>query len=254
MIENTIVEKLHQIAEQHHVKLLYACETGSRGWGFASPDSDYDIRFIYAHPQKKYLSISDFKDTIELMTTEEGGEVLDFSGWDIRKVLQHIKRSNATMFEWLQSPIEYFNAYQLKQDLWTLAQPYFAPQTAINHYLGIMHSTQKTSIVDNHIKIKKYFYILRPLLAAMWAAKYQTPPPIQFKHLLPLVDDEVVLQKINQLLIEKETADEGFVIPIIPEIQAFVQVKQQECRIAASQMSLPVVNAEPLNKYFRQML
>ena len=79
----------------------------------------------------------------------------------------------------------------------------------------------------------------------MWAAKYQTPPPIQFKHLLPLVDDEVVLQKINQLLLEKETAVEGFVIPIIPEIQAFVQAKQQDCRIAASQMNLPVVNAEP---------
>lgn len=130
----------------------------------------------------------------------------------------------------------------------------FSATTAINHYLGIMHNTQKTSIVDDHIKIKKYFYILRPLLATMWATKYQTPPPIQFKHLLPLVDDEVVLQKISQLFIEKETADEGFVIPIIPEIQAFVQVKQQECRIAASQMSLPVVNAEPLNKYFRQML
>lgn len=253
MIENTITQRLHEITHSKEVRLLYGCETGSRGWGFASPDSDYDIRFIYVHKQKKYLSISEFKDTIEVMENAEG-EVLDFSGWDIRKVLQHIKRSNATMFEWLQSPIVYFDAYQLKQDLWTLAQPYFAPKAAINHYLGIMHNTQKMAIADEHIKIKKYFYILRPLLAAMWAAKYQTPPPIEFKNMLHLVTDNAVLGKINGLLIDKETANEGFVIPVIPEIQAFVHENHQHCRFEASKMDMPTVNEAPLNKYFRQMI
>lgn len=253
MIENTITQRLHEITHSKEVRLLYGCETGSRGWGFASPDSDYDIRFIYVHKQKKYLSISEFKDTIEVMENAEG-EVLDFSGWDIRKVLQHIKRSNATMFEWLQSPIVYFDAYQLKQDLWTLAQPYFAPKAAINHYLGIMHNTQKMAIADEHIKIKKYFYILRPLLAAMWAAKYQTPPPIEFKNMLHLVTDNAVLGKINGLLIDKETANEGFVIPVIPEIQAFVHENHQLCRFEASKMDMPTVNEAPLNKYFRQMI
>lgn len=54
-----ILKRLTEIEQLEHVKILYAVESGSRAWGFASTNSDYDIRFIYMHPLEWYLSLVD---------------------------------------------------------------------------------------------------------------------------------------------------------------------------------------------------
>ena len=90
-----ILEKLDAIEAEHGVQILYACESGSRGWGIASQDSDYDVRFIYCHRRDWYLAVGEPRDVIELPIND----VLDINGWDLRKALQLMRKSNPTLLE-----------------------------------------------------------------------------------------------------------------------------------------------------------
>ena len=104
-IEELVLLKLKEIEEAEHIKILHAIESGSRAWGFASPDSDYDVRFIYVRPQQYYLELQPKQDFIEWILDE----TLDINGWDLSKTLRHFHKSNATLFEWANSPIVYHN-------------------------------------------------------------------------------------------------------------------------------------------------
>lgn len=93
-IKAKIMQKLSETEAHYNVKIPLAIESGSRGWGFASPDSDYDCRFVYVHERDWYLSVLDKSDIIEYAADP----IYDVNGWDIKKVLQHIMKSNAVMF------------------------------------------------------------------------------------------------------------------------------------------------------------
>ena len=93
-IENVIKTKLSNLEDTHGIRILFACESGSRGWGFPSLDSDYDVRFIYANSEDWYLSIDEKRDVIELPVNSD----LDINGWDLRKALRLLKKGNATLF------------------------------------------------------------------------------------------------------------------------------------------------------------
>ena len=87
------------------MRVLLAVESGSRAWGFASPNSDYDARFIYSSAPDWYLSIDleDKHDVIEYPIVDE----IDLNGWDVRKALRLFARSNPAFVEWIQSPTIY---------------------------------------------------------------------------------------------------------------------------------------------------
>lgn len=121
MIE-TIKEKLRELEQQHHIKILYACESGSRAWGFPSPDSDFDVRFIYARRINDYLNIAEAKEVIDLPVNE----VLDIGGWDLKKALKLFLKSNGPLYEWLQSPVVYVDDCGFAQELRELASKYFS--------------------------------------------------------------------------------------------------------------------------------
>src|SRR5450755_2879949 len=91
----TIKQKLYELETNQNIRILYACESGSRAWGFPSPDSDFDVRFIYARTTNDYLSIHEIKDVIDLPVNE----VLDIGGWDIKKALKLFLKSNAPLYE-----------------------------------------------------------------------------------------------------------------------------------------------------------
>lgn len=109
-ITKVITEKLNEIEEKENVKILHAVESGSRAWGFASPDSDYDVRFIYVRKKEDYLTLCEKSDVIEWQLDE----TLDINGWDLKKALQLFHKSNATLFEWSNSPIVYRISKSLK--------------------------------------------------------------------------------------------------------------------------------------------
>lgn len=249
-----ILTHLQAIAREKNLRILYACETGSRGWGFASPDSDWDVRFIYAHPRDAYLAVNEPQDTLTRIL-DDGGDVLDFNAWDLRKTLHHLRKSNATPFEWLQSPIVYMEEPGFRDALWALSPQYFIPRTAVHHYLGICHNAIKTGIDEGQIRIKKYFYILRPLLAAMWAADRQTVPPMEFAKLLPQIENRApLMDAVRRLLAEKELAVEGQMIPLVPVIQDFIFAEMERCKAVAAEFEGSNSDTEPLNRFFRAQL
>jgi predicted nucleotidyltransferase len=150
MIEEDIASKLKEAEAEHSVKILYACESGSRAWGFASPDSDYDVRFIYAHQKDWYLNILPKRDVIEYPVTP----VYDYSGWDLRKTLFLMNKSNPVLFEWLHSPIVYYKDEYAFNVINKLAKEYFSPISSTYHYLHMANGNYRQYLQADEVRTK----------------------------------------------------------------------------------------------------
>src|SRR4030065_2466253 len=130
-MEETIRAHLGQIEADENVKVVYACESGSRAWGFPSADSDYDVRFLYVRPVEWYLSIDEKRDVIERLVSEG----LDINGWDLKKALGLFRKSNPPLLEWLGSPIVYLEKYSGAAKMRQRAPEYYSPTAYLYHYL-----------------------------------------------------------------------------------------------------------------------
>lgn len=162
-IKKEIEEKLSEIEEKEEVRILYAVESGSRAWGFASPDSDYDVRFIYVRDRESYLRLEEMRDVIEWQMDD----VFDINGWDLKKTLIQFHRGNATLFEWSNSPVVYKTTKDWEQ-IYEMAKCCFSPKAAAYHYYGTARSTCEKYLQEEQVKYKKYLYALRPLLACQY--------------------------------------------------------------------------------------
>ncbi len=207
-MQKQISEKLFLFEEQEQVKILHAVESGSRAWGFASPDSDYDVRCIYVRPLENYLQLNPIRDVIEFQLDE----VLDINGWDFQKMLKLLYKSNPTIFEWANSPIVY-RTTEFFQKLKPMIFSYFSPKTSIYHYLNMAKATYHAYCEKEQVKFKKYFYVLRPLLACYWILEKQTPPPMLFSDLLELEQVKEIRPLIHTLLEMKALSSETRFIP-----------------------------------------
>lgn len=217
-IENLINVKLDEIEEQENVKILHAVESGSRAWGFASPDSDYDVRFIYIRPMEYYLGLQKKKDFIDW----ELNEILDINGWDVSKALQHFHKSNATLFEWSNSPIIYRTTDEWERVKRT-ASEYFCCKSAMYHYYGTANKNYYEFLLEGRVKYKKYFYVLRPILACKWIEKRQCPPPVLFDRLVQEMLEEDMRPVVEGLLQQKTKMIEAEKGPRIDELNAYIQ-------------------------------
>lgn len=215
-----INEKLDEIERKEGVRILHAVESGSRAWGFASPDSDYDVRFVYVRPKDDYLRLDEPRDVIEWQLDE----VLDINGWDLKKALKQFARGNATLFEWSESPIVYRTT-----DEWArikeVSKQYFSEKAAVYHYYGTANSTLQGYLLGDTVRYKKYFYALRPLLAARYIEKYHTAPPVLFDDLLKMDLPEYLRQAIDELLEVKKRTTEGEENPQMPAIREFIEIE-----------------------------
>ncbi|NHN24554.1 nucleotidyltransferase domain-containing protein [Flavobacterium jejuense] len=216
-MKDKILEKLKEIELQKGVELLYAVESGSRAWGFASPDSDYDIRFIYKHDLDYYLSLWEQPDTIEFMTADD----LDGSGWDLRKTVRLLAKSNASLLEWIFSPVVYYENEAFMQQLRTLAKDCFSPVACLHHYLG---TTKNFMAVceQEEVKLKSYFYALRTALAGKWIIENNTFPPVAFMELLPIAPQNIK-DKVKELMEIKANQNETYLHPKEALITNFLQ-------------------------------
>lgn len=214
-----IIEELYKIENENHVRILYAVESGSRAWGFASVDSDYDVRFIYIHRVEWYLSIREKRDVIECPVTD----FLDISGWDIRKVLRLFMKSNPPLLEWLQSPIVYVEKYSFAASLHRMVKQYFSPLSCMYHYLHMAKGNYREYLKGDMVKTKKYFYVLRPVLACKWIENNKTVPPVEFEKLLySQVEDEGIRREIEKLLTRKREGEELDYEPAIPILNEYL--------------------------------
>ncbi len=254
--ETIIKARLASIAEEYQIKIIYACESGSRAWGFPSPDSDYDVRFIYVHPIEWYLRLSEERDVIDLPLEDTPVGLLDLGGWDLRKTLRLLSKSNPAIWEWLQSPVCYHITppFNLRDDSHIL-DSFYSPITACHHYLSICRNTMDQSFDAETIKIKKYFYRVRPLLAALWIERYQTFPPMELALLLPVIDDQTDIQKcILDLQIRKLHIDEQVPIPRIAMLDDFLVRELARLQDAAKILPVGTGDRVSLDHLFQQCL
>lgn len=215
-----VQQTLHEVEQKFQVKVLYACESGSRGWGFASPDSDYDVRFLYVHRPEWYLKVEPQRDVIELPIDS----TLDVCGWEWRKALGLLKRANPTLIEWLDSPIVYLEQPQYADSLREAAKHYFSPLRACWHYHSMARKNFRGYLKGESVRLKKYFYVLRPLLAVQWISAGKGAPPMRFDRLVEgTVSDPALLQAISSLLAAKQRAGEAQYGPRIDVIHDFIE-------------------------------
>ncbi|WP_210366070.1 nucleotidyltransferase domain-containing protein [Bacillus sp. REN3] len=225
-----IIETLKNIEEEYRVKILYACESGSRAWGFPSKDSDYDVRFIYVYRKRDYLSIDPIgigskRDVIELPIDE----LLDVSGWELTKTLRLFRKSNPPLLEWMRSSIVYYQVFSTIERMQKLSRDAFAPHSCIHHYLNMAAGNYREFLQGEEVKIKKYFYVLRPVLAAVWIQKHNEFPPLEFPVLLEeLIPRGQLKEQITTLLNRKLAGDELDVEPQIHVINEFLE-KEMRC-------------------------
>lgn len=241
-----VMAHLRAIEAQHQVTILFACESGSRGWGFASPDSDYDVRFIYVNRLPWYLTVAPGRDVIELPISGD----LDINGWDLRKALGLMRESNPTLLEWLRSPIVYREEAETMTRFRSLAEQVFSNAKGWHHYASMARKNFREHLQADEVRYKKYLYVLRPLLAARWIRTQSGVPPMRFaelaQHTLDPVADAELIAEINALLAVKMRAGESATSPRWPGIHAFIEAELAR-NAAEPVQALPAAGQAPLD-------
>ena len=218
MNEN-ILAQLAEVEKAESVRILYACESGSRAWGFPSVDSDFDVRFIYVHSTDWYLSVMPGRDVIERPLTDN----IDLAGWDLKKALVLFRKSNPPLLEWLGSPIVYRETGALAGNLRALAAKHYSSIVCSYHYLHMAQRNHADFLKGQTVPLKKYLYVLRPVLAILWLELNWGPVPTEFGVLverLPLPDD--LKRDIAKLVAAKRAGEELGIGPRIPSISDFL--------------------------------
>ena len=270
-ITQAIKEKLSQIEQRENIRILYACESGSRAWGFASPDSDYDVRFIFVRPVENYLRVKELPDFIDA----ELNEVYDINGWDLKKFFKQLYKSNPVLFEWANSPIVYKTTPEW-ESVKAIMKEYVLQVAMIHHYRGMGRRNCKEAISANEkaklsrnpsskdlgrtirgsageIVLKKYLYVLRPVLACVWIMQKHTVPPTEFSKLVDEVLPDELKTSVEELLVVKKSSGEKDKGSRIPQIDSFIESKLNEATVY-SVVAEEQENYEKLDKLFLEIV
>ena len=249
-MEALIREKLKEIEQREGCRILLAVESGSRAWGFASPDSDYDVRFIYVRPKESYLRLDRVRDVIEVPINE----MLDINGWDVDKTLKLLHKSNPTVFEWFSSPIIYQTS-DFAERFKSVMRKYFSSKSGLWHYLHMAEGNYREYLRGDMVKAKKYFYVLRPILACRWILEKGTPPPMVFAELMESQLEESLKDTVRRLLDLKMNAPEVKMIPRIDVLNEYLDRSIIEVKEMIEHMPKEQANEwEELNELFLSVL
>jgi predicted nucleotidyltransferase len=223
-VRSEIMTRLAATEREHGVRILLAVESGSRAWGFASPNSDYDVRFIYARPADWYLAVDleERRDVIEYPIVDD----IDLNGWDIRKALRLFWKSNPAFVEWINSPINYIETGAFAAGARTLLPSIYSVEHGIHHYRSMAKTNYRGYLRADMVPLKKYFYVLRPLLSVKWLERYGTAAPIEFHKLLHLLDGQPqLLRDIDLLLEKKRTAPEMGLSTPVASLNSYIEAE-----------------------------
>jgi len=252
-VREEILSRLARAENEHDVRILLAVESGSRAWGFASPNSDYDARFIYVNRPEWYLSVGleEKRDVIEYPIVDE----LDINGWDLRKALRLFWKSNPAFMEWIQSPLVYLQRGAFLDGSRALMNTVYSVESGMYHYRSMAKTNYRGYLQQEQVPLKKYFYVLRPLLAVRWMERFGTPAPIEFGKLVAMVEsDRPLVQAIDALLEQKRMSPELGLSPQVPAIHDFI-VKELERLEGVVPARFERREVEPaLSTLFRQVL
>ncbi len=216
-----IEARLARVASEVGVRLLMAVESGSRAWGFPSPDSDYDVRFLYIRSRREYLSLKPVRDVVERPIVDE----IDLNGWDIRKALGLMLKHNAILSEWIESPIRYITDDPVVDRLADLASRHFNPRGYALHYASLGRSSvDRWFGPGGEVAVKRYFYALRPALSVR-ALRLDPSrrPPMSMVPLMQAADlDRVLVDQVDELIARKAKTNEAGSTIRLPDIERLV--------------------------------
>ncbi|MFZ6753874.1 DNA polymerase beta superfamily protein [Undibacterium sp. Dicai25W] len=252
-VREEILRRIRRAEDEHNVRILLAVESGSRAWGFESPNSDFDVRFIYVNTKDWYLSVGleEQRDVIEYPIVDE----IDLNGWDIRKALRLFRKSNPAFVEWIQSPVIYAENNSFAGDVRKLLPEIYSCENGIYHYKSMAKTNFRGYLKSELVPLKKYFYVLRPLLAVRWLERYGTAAPIEFSKLLHLIANEhALLADINALLEQKRKAPELGLASPVQSINRFVESELERLDALAIAPVRYSNTTSLLNVIFRQSL
>ena len=246
IVQEIIPAKLQEMEARENIRVIHCIESGSRAWGFASPDSDYDVRFIYVRPIDYYLRLDKTRDVIEWQLDD----TLDINGWDLQKALRLLHNSNPTLFEWNNSPIVYKTTPEWAE-ISAIIGRFFQKKAGLHHYLSTAKTNYREYLKGDMVRLKKYFYVLRPILACRWILEKQTPPPMLFSELADACLDEALVNPVTDLLrLKMETPEMGLGprIDVINDyLDASIEEVDQLIRLLPSDES---VTWDELNRLF----
>lgn len=217
-IEQIIKAKLQEIEEKCNVKVLYAIESGSRAWGFASEDSDYDVRFIYARKTEDYLKLEKTRDVIEY----ELNDIYDINGWDVKKFLTLLHDSNPVIFEWSQSPIVYKISSSWEK-ISAIINDFAIFKKLIHHYLSMSKRNYHEFFKTEEVVYKKYLYVLRPILCCQWILEKKSVPPILFDDLVSALFPKELHSSLDKLLEMKKASSEKTKGKRFSDLDSFIE-------------------------------
>ena len=205
---DSIRAHLKRLADAHDIEILLAVETGSRAWGFPSPDSDYDVRLIYVHRPEWYLTVGHPKDSLEAMLDDR---LIDVTGWELRKTLRLLAKSNPALLDRLQSPIVYRHRPGFVEEMQSLAEGAYSRVAALNHYLSMGEKMYREQLAGGaDYRLKAFFYVLRCAALCRWIMDRNTIPPIAFRRAVELTLPPPLRPRLKELLDLKGSVNETY--------------------------------------------
>ena len=236
---------LESIKRSQDITIPWAIESGSRAWGFPSPDSDYDCRFIYVRRPERYLTLWPDRDVIKTPLERE----LDVNGWDLGKAIKLMLKGNAVVIEWLLSPIIYKGDALFRDEFIDFANRFSVRTLIARHYLHLGERVRRTYLTNSdEAPSKKLFYALRPAAALRWMRRHPNAPiaPMHFPTLVAESDLPPALSEIiSDLLAQKALTRELGTAPIPALIDAFIT---QEIDLARDQFETELAPIPPSAK------
>ncbi|MGC3988788.1 MAG: nucleotidyltransferase domain-containing protein [Chthoniobacteraceae bacterium] len=248
-LHQRVGHELARLEQARAVRVLFACESGSRAWGFASRDSDYDVRFLYVHRRDWYLSVENHRDVIELPLSDE----LDISGWELRKALRLLRKSNPPLLEWLKSPIVYRHDPVFTAEFEALSAEFYSPQRCFAHYLHMAFGNWRNYLRGREaVSLKKYLYVFRPLLACRWIERQLGQVPMLFAELVHgVLEESAVRVALDDLVARKQAGEELAVAPPVEVLSHFIEVELLRLD-ALNEPEDATGDVEALNRFFRR--
>lgn len=232
-MKQMIVRKLQNLEKMHSIKIFFAVESGSRAWGFASKNSDYDVRFLYYHRPEWYFSLKKQTDAIVRM---EDDNLFDFAGWELKKTLTLLLKGNMSLYEWMHSPVVYLQTPEY-DSFSQLAKEFYDPKALLFSYVSLAENNYKTLIKQHKIKKKKYLYILRTLAACRWIERKKTPPPIVMNELKQVLHENTQIETaLTELIETKKTGKETDTITPLTLVNTWIEKELTYYQKLAEQM------------------
>lgn len=256
-LKDHILEILKQIEKEYDVKILYACEAGSRTWGISSEESDYDVRFIYIHKTDWYLSIDQKRDVLEIPKHDKVAipvnPLVDMSGWELTKALRLFRKSNPGLLEWLHSNIIYFQVFSFLKKINQLEPAIFSPIPCMYHYVKMAKGNFKV-IQEKGPHIKTYINVIRPLLMAKSIKKHNKMVSLDLNELAyEVLTDNDLKQSIEQLIKLKSSGQKH--IQKQAALDLYIEKEIQHLEQYVSEQKFDIPNpTHLLDQFFRDTL